>query len=161
MAACSVLLIAACKKPPAEADRGTGQVSGSSAGAGPRFVPAPPGGDLAAAVARAVSDASAGHRMLVVYVGATWCEPCQRFHHAIEQGELASVDALARVTFLELDLDRDRERLEAAGYRSKYIPLFALPGPDGRSSGKQVEGGIKGDGAVAYMVPRLTSLLSM
>ena len=73
----------------------------------------------------------------------------------------SNVAELSHVTFLEADLERDRERLEAAGYRSKYIPLFALPGPDGRSSGKQVEGGIKGEGAVAYMVPRLTSLLSL
>lgn len=93
----------------------------------------------------------------MVYAGATWCEPCQRFHHAVERGELGS--SLPRVTFLEFDLDRDRERLVVAGYESKYIPLFALPSPDGRASGKQVEGGIKGEGAVAFIVPRLEALL--
>ena len=105
--------------------------------------------------------ASAEKRIVVVYVGATWCEPCQRFHHALEGGELTHVEPLAHLTLLEFDLDRDRERLAAAGYQSKYIPLFALPGPDGRSSGKQVEGGIKGDGAVSYMVPRLSALLAL
>jgi thiol-disulfide isomerase/thioredoxin len=118
-------------------------------------------GDLAAEVSGALSAASAQGRTVIVYVGATWCEPCQRFHHAVEQGELNSVASLAHVRFLDFDLDRDRERLAAAGYQSKYIPLFALPGPDGRASGKQVEGGIKGDGAVAYMVPRLTALLAL
>jgi thiol-disulfide isomerase/thioredoxin len=108
----------------------------------------------------AMATASAQRRRVVVYVGATWCEPCQRFHHAVEQGELAGVEPLSRVTFFQLDLDRDRDRMAAAGYESKYIPLFALPGPDGRSTGEQVEGGIKGDGAVAYMVPRLTALLA-
>jgi hypothetical protein len=108
-----------------------------------------------------MATAAAAHRVVVVYVGATWCEPCQRFHRAVEQGDLANVDALSRVTFLNFDIDRDRERLEDAGYRSKYIPLFAMPAADGLTSGKQVEGGIKGDGAVAYMVPRLTSLLSL
>jgi len=97
-------------------------------------------------------------RTVVVYVGATWCEPCQYFHHAAERGELDSV--FPRTTLLEFDLDRDRERLVAAGYVSKYIPLFALPGPDGAASGKQIEGGIKGDGGVGYIVGRLTEMLS-
>jgi len=35
-----------------------------------------------------------------------------------------------------------------------------LPAQDGRASGKQVEGGIKGEGAVAYMTPRLKDLLA-
>lgn len=122
---------------------------------------APGSGDVAGVVKQAMATAAAAHRQVIVYVGATWCEPCQRFHHAVEQGELANVAALSRVTFVSFDLDRDRERLEDAGYRSKYIPLFALPAADGLTSGKQVEGGIKGDGAVAYMVPRLTSLLSL
>jgi hypothetical protein len=93
-----------------------------------------------------------------VYVGATWCEPCQRFHHAAERGELDA--AFPTVTVLAFDLDRDRERLASAGYVSKYIPLFALPGPDGTASGKQIEGGVKGDGAVGNIVPRLKEMLS-
>jgi hypothetical protein len=53
-----------------------------------------------------------------------------------------------------------RRRLSAAGYVSKFIPLFALPKADGSASGKQVEGGIKGDGAVGYMAQRLEGLLA-
>jgi thiol-disulfide isomerase/thioredoxin len=102
--------------------------------------------------------ALAAKRTLVVYVGATWCEPCQRFHHAAERGELDA--AFPTVTLLEFDLDRDHEGLASAGYVSKYIPLFALPGPDGKASGKAIEGGIKGDGAVGFIVPRLKEMLS-
>jgi thiol-disulfide isomerase/thioredoxin len=119
--------------------------------------PAPAAGDVDAIVRSALSAATASGRTLVVYVGATWCEPCQHFHRAVEEGELAA--ALAGVTFLEFDLDRDRDRLVTAGYRSAYIPLFALPREDGRASGRQVEGGIKGDGAVGFMLPRLQGLL--
>jgi hypothetical protein len=97
-------------------------------------------------------------RKLVVYVGATWCEPCQRFHRAAESGQLDAT--FPDLTLLEFDLDRDGQRLASAGYTSKYIPLFALPTADGRASGKQVEGGIKGDGAVAYITPRLQQLLA-
>ena len=95
---------------------------------------------------------------LYLVVGATWCEPCQRFHHAAERGELDA--AFPTVTLLEFDLDRDHEGLASAGYVSKYIPLFALPGPDGKASGKAIEGGIKGDGAVGFIVPRLKEMLS-
>ena len=109
-------------------------------------------------VRTALDRALAARRTLVVYVGATWCEPCQRFHHAAERGELDA--AFPTVTLLEFDLDRDRERLASAGYVSKYIPLFALPGPDGKASGKAIEGGIKGDGAVGFIVPRLKEMLS-
>jgi thiol-disulfide isomerase/thioredoxin len=123
-----------------------------------RIVAAPETGAVDAAVRAALTAAAAERRTLVVYVGATWCEPCQRFHQAAAHGDLDAV--FPRLTLLEFDLDRDRERLATAGYVSKYIPLFALPGPDGSASGKQIEGAIKGDGAVGVIVPRLKEMLS-
>jgi len=96
-------------------------------------------------------------RALLVYEGAPWCEPCQAFHKAAADGKL---DAdFPTLTLLEFDNDRDADRLAAAGYQSKLIPLFAVPGPDGRSAGRQIEGGIKGDGAVDEIIPRLKSLV--
>ncbi|MGH7295818.1 MAG: thioredoxin [Polyangiaceae bacterium] len=122
-----------------------------------RVTEAPAVGEVDAAVRDAMKRASAEHRRVVVYVGATWCEPCQRFHHAAERGELDST--FPDVDLLTYDMDRDARRLVAAGYVSKLIPLFALPGPDGRASGKQVEGGIKGEGAVGFIAPRLQKML--
>jgi hypothetical protein len=116
-------------------------------------------GDVEPLVRSALARATAAKRRLIVYAGATWCEPCQRFHHAAEQGELDA--AFPDLNILVFDMDRDGERLASAGYVSKYIPLFALPAADGSSSGKQVEGGIKGDAAVAYITPRLKGLLQM
>jgi hypothetical protein len=100
----------------------------------------------------------AAKRRLVVYVGAAWCEPCQHFHHAAEEGELDAT--FPNLTLLVFDADRDRGRLTEAGYRSKYIPLFVLPNEDGTSSAQQIEGGLKGDAAVADIVPRLAELLA-
>jgi hypothetical protein len=60
---------------------------------------------------------------------------------------------------LVFDEDRDGARPAAAGYESRLLPLFAVPAPDGRSSDRRVEGGIKGDGAVGELAPRLESLL--
>ncbi len=100
---------------------------------------------------------SRGER-LIVYVGASWCEPCQHFHHALEGGELDS--ALAGTRFLEFDADRDGNELRAAGYASKYIPLFAVPDPDGRASGRRIEGSVKGERAIREdLMPRLLAML--
>jgi thiol-disulfide isomerase/thioredoxin len=96
--------------------------------------------------------------MLVVYVGASWCEPCQRFHRAAEAGALDG--ALPRLILIEFDLDRDHDRLVAAGYDSKYIPLFALASADGTASSHRIEGAIKGEGAVDFILPRLQALLT-
>ena len=96
-------------------------------------------------------------RTTLVYVGAKWCEPCRNFHRAAAAGELDK--ALPDVTMIEFDLDDDKTRLEVAGYASTYIPLFALPSSDGKASGKQIEGAVKGAGSVGDLVPRLRALL--
>lgn len=124
---------------------------------GPEFVAAGEG-DADAVVRDALQTAQQEQRRLVVYVGATWCEPCQAFHEAVERGELDG--ALAGVRLLEFDSDRDGERLRSAGYGGRYIPRFVLPQADGRGGGQRMEGGIKGAGAVANIMERLGPLLA-
>jgi thiol-disulfide isomerase/thioredoxin len=124
---------------------------------GVAFAEAPPGG-VVPIVREAAAAAAASRRTLLVYVGATWCEPCRRFHRAAEAGELDS--ALPRLILLEFDLDRDHDRLVAAGYDSKYIPLFALASADGTASSHRIEGAIKGEGAVDFILPRLRELVT-
>lgn len=125
---------------------------------GTRVVKATAGTDAAATIRGHAEQARADGREIVVYVGAKWCEPCQRFHHAVEKGELD--DEFPHLTLVEFDLDVDGPQLRAAGYRSQYIPLFARPNADGRASGQQFEGSIKGEGAVRNIAPRLRTLLS-
>ncbi len=115
------------------------------------------GDDVAETVRREVVRAKADKRDVIVYVGATWCEPCQYFHNAAAAGELDG--AFPGLRLVEFDLDRDREALARAGYASKMIPLFAVPREDGSGSGEQIEGSIKGPGAVAQITPRLKELL--
>jgi hypothetical protein len=93
-----------------------------------------------------------------VYVGAGWCEPCRRFHAAAAEHKLDADFPTLRL--LEFDADRDGGRLQAAGYVSRLIPLFVRPAADGRSSGRQIEGSVKGDRAVGEIVPRLRALLT-
>ena len=112
---------------------------------------------IAPVVARELARARADHRDLLVYVGASWCEPCTRFHDAAAAGEL---DAdFPRLRLLVFDAERDHDALVAAGYDSDLIPLFVVPADDGRATGRHIEGSIKGDGAVAQITPRLKALL--
>ena len=125
---------------------------------GVRIVHAGPGSDAAQVVRDERERAKADGRDLVVYVGAKWCEPCQHFHKAAANGDLDG--DFPDLTLLEFDLDEDRDRLTTAGYVSNFIPLFAMPGADGRASEKKFEGSVKGDGAVANIAPRLRALLA-
>lgn len=169
--AAAALAALACAPAPTPADEASHAAGPSPTPAGPppavqaspAPAPRPPPRSVAAASEGAVDEIvrhatiSAGDARLLVYVGAEWCEPCVAFHDALARGDLAG--RLDGVVFLEFDLDRDGARLQGAGYQSRYVPLFALPAADGRASGRQIEGGIKGPGAVDNLVGRLTPLL--
>ncbi len=151
---CAVLLACSADPPAPQPAPTPTPTPTTRAPAPPRLIPAPRGGRVAEVVEAERSDTAT----LVVYVGASWCEPCVAFHEALVAGQL---DAdLPDVRFLEFDLDRDRARLEADGYSSRYVPLFALPGADGRASGAQIEGGTKSPGAARQLVQRLRPLLA-
>ena len=150
----ALLLVSGCKsRAPSELDPGV-----PAPKAGIRWLRAQETGDVAPLVRAEQKRTGASSPQLLVYVGAAWCEPCQRFHRAAEQGDLDAT--FPELTLLEFDLDRDRDRLTAAGYTSKYIPLFALPKEDGTASGKQDAGGSKGDGAVDFITAKLKGLLA-
>ena len=103
--------------------------------------------------------AEAAHLRVLVYVGASWCEPCQRFHQAVEHGELNG--PLNGLRFLEFDQDQDASALKTAGYVYQYIPVLALPDPDGRNHGRMISGSLKGPRSVQEnLVPRLQALLN-
>jgi thiol-disulfide isomerase/thioredoxin len=114
-------------------------------------------GEVSALVERFARSARAEGRLPLVYVGATWCEPCRYFHEAAERGELdAEFPAMA---LLEFDQDRDGERLNLAGYRSRMIPLFVVPNENGSASERRIEGSIHGPGSPAQIAPRLRAIL--
>jgi thiol-disulfide isomerase/thioredoxin len=124
-----------------------------------QIVPVPPDTADARSLIRAEADrARREGRVLIVYVGAPWCEPCQRFHQAAAAGELNQRFPTLRL--LEFDRDMHEAALADAGCLSRMIPLFARPTSDGRCSpDRRVEGGIKGEGAVAFIVPRLEQMM--
>lgn len=161
-----VTLAFACDRVPESmreaGDSGVGPSASQATRGGPgrriEWMIAPPGtSDLPAAVRAESARAKSAGRTLLVYVGATWCEPCKRFHEAVDQGLLDS--AFPHLSVLAFDHDHDENALRTAGYVSQLIPLFAVPGEDGRASGKQIEGSIKGPGAVDQITPRLRELI--
>ena len=125
---------------------------------GVEIVEAPAVGEVPAVVKQELARARRDGRQLLVYVGARWCEPCRRFHQAAAEHKLDR--AFPRLRLLEFDDDWDAGRLAMAGYSGRLIPMFVRPNPDGRSSGRQIEGSVKGDGAVDQIVPRLRGLLT-
>ena len=155
-----VVLLVACNRTEPEPSPKPGPAAATAtapAARGIRFVT--PGADADfAKIVRSEADRAKGEsRDFLVYVGATWCEPCQRFHDAAKRGELD--DAFPSLTILEADADADRERLAAAGYGAEMIPLFAMPSSEGRGTPRRIEGSVKGDRAVANITPRLRQLL--
>ncbi len=88
-------------------------------------------------------EAKAAGRVLVVYVSATWCEPCKRLKSEIAAGRLDA--RLGKTTLLAFDADRDGDRLAAAGYAFTFVPFVALPGPDGRPAESQQATGKGGE----------------
>lgn len=152
-------LLVACARAPAPAPPAPAPVVAPAVAAPAHIdlVAAPAEGEVAPYVKAELTRAVGDGRQVLVYVGATWCEPCQRFHNAAKAG-LVDRD-FGALRLLEFDLDRDRERLAAAGYASEMIPLFALPAADGKSTGRGIQGSIKGDGAVDNLRPRLQELL--
>jgi thiol-disulfide isomerase/thioredoxin len=123
-----------------------------------QIIHAEPGEVVAQQIVTERAKAKQHGRTLLVYIGATWCEPCQRFHRAAENGLLDK--EFPNLTLLEYDLDVDGSRLSKAGYAPGYIPYFGVPGEDGRATGHSIAGSIKGEGAVDDITPKLHALLS-
>ena len=96
------------------------------------FTSAPDDLELGAFVRSERLRQKAASRLFVLYVGAPWCPPCRRFHAAAHGGQLDST--LSRITLLELDADRDGDRLATLGYMFKNIPYFAVPGENGKAT---------------------------
>ncbi len=123
-----------------------------------RTIAAPVDGDVAVQVKETMAREAKDGRKVLVYIGATWCEPCKRFHASAARGELDK--EFPNLTLLEYDSDRDGERLVTANYNTHLIPYFGVPGADGRGTGKHIEGGVKGSVAVDDIAPRLHDLLA-
>jgi hypothetical protein len=133
--------------------------SGKTAAPGGKLelIDAPAVAEVAPMIAKELARAEHDGKHLLVYLGASWCEPCVHFHDAAAAGQLDG--AFGDLRLLVFDADRDNAAFERAGYAYQLIPLFAIPNADGRASGRQIEGSIKGANAVEQISPRLRALV--
>jgi thiol-disulfide isomerase/thioredoxin len=127
------------------------------AGGKVEILAAPATGDLATYVAGEVQRGERDRVPVLVYVGATWCQPCKELHAAATSGQLDT--ALGPLRLLEFDQDRDGTYLEAAGYKSAMVPLLAKPKADGRASGQQFDGVKTGLEYVPQLTTKIQGLL--
>jgi len=151
----AVLLLVACTRPQAAAP----PAPAIDPNATVRFVTAPVDGVVSTIMAAQLERSKAEHRRVLLYAGASWCEPCRFFHEAVDRGELTG--KLGALDLVAFDAQVDAERMLLSGYESQFIPLFAVPNPDGKASGRHIEGASKGAAAVNDdLVPRLKQLLA-
>lgn len=154
------LTASACDTPAVAPPSPPGNPQPSAAAAGPELARAPAAlADVQPYVAQELQRAQREKRPLLVYVGASWCEPCRRFHEAVETGALNGV--IPPVRLLEFDHDAQHEALERAGYKPRLLPQFSIPKADGSPSERQMKGSIKGENSLkANLIPRLQQLLT-
>src|SRR3569832_2958866 len=86
------------------------------------LVDAPAAHDVAPIIAKEVARAEHDHKKLLVYLGATWCEPCVKFHKAAADGLLDQT--FGDVRMLVFDADRDNEALVCVGFLFLFVLLF-------------------------------------
>lgn len=118
---------------PKELDAGPAATEKTTGGV--RVALAPADADAIATIRTERLKAKNEGRVLVVYVGAGWCEPCRAMKREIESGKLDQ--RLSKITLLAFDADRDADRLSGGGYAFKFIPYVALPGADGHVAESQ------------------------
>jgi hypothetical protein len=122
-------------------------------GRAPTFVETSPSAGLLDAVRDERRAAEAAGEALVVYVGARWCEPCQRFERALASGRLDG--SLAGLRLLHVDLDARGPELGSHGYATGVIPYFVVPTAKGTASARRFAAGAAGAGVVDQIVAGL------
>ena len=102
---------------------------------GPEWVIVDNVSKVAEAVLKESQQATKDGKKLVVYVSAVWCKPCKDFSEATKRAGFGS--ELNHIRLMKFDWDRHQTPLARAGYGSQFLPLFVVPGPDGKASEKQ------------------------
>jgi thiol-disulfide isomerase/thioredoxin len=94
--------------------------------------------NVAKTVKNELKQAAQDKKTLVVYVGATWCVPCQEFYKASLEPDFGR--ELSGIRLIKFDLDRHQTLLTRADYGSELIPLFVVPDAEGRGTDQRFYG---------------------
>jgi len=128
-------------------------------GPGVEIVAAPKSLDNPTAWIRAENErAKKDDRVTLVYVGASWCVPCQAFRRLVLEG--AFDEGLPRLRLLAFDAEHHAVPLGRSGCATTAVPTFVRPMAKGRCSAQKAAGIAAGKDPVAYLTPRLKRLMS-
>ncbi|APR83819.1 Hypothetical protein A7982_09168 [Minicystis rosea] len=118
---------------------------------------APTQGDLMPLLREEAKRAKDEGLIAVVEFYADWCAPCRVFQQNIRAPEIAA--PLAGVRLVKLNLDDWHDKLRGTGFAPRTIPSFYFFGPDGRPTGKLLDGDRWGKSSPARMGEALTEWL--
>ncbi len=141
--------------PSAAADKKSTPSSVHTDARNPSWVAVPKGsGGLAAAIAREIAKKPSATAKPIVYLGASWCDPCAAIKRFKTDPRM--LDAFQGTYVIELDVDDWKsEGLGALGYKTGTVPVFYAVDAAGKASGPTINGGAWGDNIPETMAPPL------
>lgn len=157
----TVLLASGCdSKAPTEASPEPSRSSSMTAEKASSWMKIGSGGEALESKLKAeVGKAAERRQKPVLYIGATWCEPCSALKKYKSDPRMA--EAFQGTYVIELDLDDWKvDELKALGFRAGVVPVFHVLGADGRASGPTIDGGAWGDNIPENMAPPLKKFFS-
>jgi hypothetical protein len=114
---------------------------------------------LADGVKAEVAKAQAKKLTPIVYVGATWCDPCLALKKHRDDPKM--VDAFEGTFVIEIDADDwNAASFGALGYKTSVIPIFIAVDAEGKATGRTIDGGAWGDNIPQNMAPPLKQFFS-
>ena len=113
----------------------------------------PKDGDLSALLSAEAGKARAKGQKAYVEVHATWCMPCKELEASL--GDPLMQDAFKDTYQIRLDSDAWGNELMKAGINANGIPAFFELDPQGKPTGRTINGGAWGENIPKNMAPPL------
>ena len=114
----------------------------------------PQDGELKSRLADEVQKATALGQIPVVEFDATWCPPCQAIDDAIREGNDLILKAYADAYVIRLDVDEwGWGGSELHDFQFDAIPVYFKLDPEGRRTGKVIDGGAWGEDIPENIAP--------
>ena len=154
-----LLILVACDDGKASTESPDGDTKAEAKPAAEAWSKVAAGASLAGKIKARVADAEKAKLKPVVYVGATWCEPCLAIKKHRDDPRMK--EAFTGVAIIEVDMDQWKsEQFAELNMKPSAIPVFYAVGSDGKATGKEIDGGAWGDNIPENMAPPLKRFFS-
>jgi thiol-disulfide isomerase/thioredoxin len=102
-----------------------------------------------------VSKARALKQKPYAYFYADWCGPCKALRKSLDDRNPLMMDAFHGTYIIQLDADTWGKKLEGTKFTVKAIPVLFELDPNGKPTGRKIDGGAWGEDIPANMAPPL------